>query len=603
MVVPPVDWKNPWKGGYVSQKFAKGYRSCRLIRNVDQEWLKQNAGHIDPMVYEAVNSLQRTPYHINKRVVEILDELKMSGQAGLPDGKLPKLALPPKPWEQQAQLSFEEFDDRYPEVVKAWKVAAHKKYQTYWNEKSKRTRLLEEIRIAKMFIKYPSIYFPVNLDWRGRTFCMSTPVLTPQGDDPAKGCLEYAQGKRIDGSAIKEFKIHGANVYGEDKLSENDRVKWVESHELLIRLVDEYPYGEASMEFWTNADKPFQFLAFCFDYAAYLKNPKHKSHLICHIDQTCSGLQHWSAVLQDGKGGAQVGMTDKDLPDDVYQTVADEVESRLEHDTDPMAIAWQGKVTRTITKRNVMTKLYGATMPGMRDQVIKELNDLDKKHSPRYLDGAPEDNFKMAQYIARKNDEAMREVVRKADEGMQYVQACAKALAERGKSVKWKSPIGLPIEQTYWQTWTQKVSTYWLCVDIKNPNRKTKRRGGEVQLNLSHEAPERGVQVKKAEQSIAPNFIHSMDASHLLFIALGWKDAGERCLTTVHDSFGTHAADLPDLHKVVREQFVMMYEEKDFLYTFLTGISGDCQETTEIERPTLGTMDFNAILTSTYFCR
>ena len=121
-------------------------------------------------------------------------------------------------------------------------------------------------------------------------------------------------------------------------------------------------------------------------------------------------------------------------------------------------------------------------------------------------------------------------------------------------------------------------------------------------LNLSNEAPERGVQVKKAEQSIAPNYIHSMDASHLLFIALAWKDRGG-ALTTVHDSFGTHAADLPDLHKVVREQFVMMYEDHDYLYDFLCGISNDCSETTTIDRPVLGSIDFNAILTSTYFCR
>jgi hypothetical protein len=47
----------------------------------------------------------------------------------------------------------------------------------------------------------------------------------------------------------------------------------------------------------------------------------------------------------------------------------------------------------------------------------------------------------------------------------------------------------------------------------------------------------------------------------------------------------------------------MMYEDKDFLYKFLQGISADCSEVTEIDRPKLGSIDFNAILTSTYFCR
>jgi DNA-directed RNA polymerase len=100
----------------------------------------------------------------------------------------------------------------------------------------------------------------------------------------------------------------------------------------------------------------------------------------------------------------------------------------------------------------------------------------------------------------------------------------SKHLAECGKPTRWKSPIGLPIEQTYWQNRTQRVDTYWISVDVKPY--ATSEKGGRVQLNLSHEAPDRGVQVKKAEQSIAPNFIHSMDASHLLFIALAWKDRG-----------------------------------------------------------------------------
>jgi DNA-directed RNA polymerase len=331
-------------------------------------------------------------------------------------------------------------------------------------------------------------------------------------------------------------------VYGEDKLSEDDREQWVRQHEDIIKLIDECPEGEAQMEFWTKADKPFQFLAFCFDYAAYLRDPEHKSHLICHIDQTCSGLQHWSAVLKDGEGGAQVGMINKPMPDDIYQAVADRVEVLLEvMNDDPMAVSWQGLVTRQITKRNVMTKLYGATLPGMRDQVINELAKLDKKaEGGRYLKDCPEDNFKAAKFIAELNNRAMQDVISKATQGMDYVQKVSRALAESGHPTKWTSPIGLPIRQTYWQTRTKRVNTYWISVDV-----------GRMQMNVSLEKteaerkarPEKAVQVRKSEQSIAPNFIHSMDASHLLFIALAWKDQG-KALTTVHDSFGTHASEL-----------------------------------------------------------
>jgi DNA-directed RNA polymerase len=593
MVVPPRPWSDPWSGGYVSKKFAKGYRSCRLIRNVKAEWLRQNASRIAPEVYEGVNFIQSTPYRINRRVLEVVDDLKISGMAKLPDGTMPKLKLPPKPWKTDQEFAV--LKENNPEKVKAWSQKAHKIYQDYWNEKSKRTSLNEKIRIAKMFKGYSAIYFPVNLDWRGRSFCMSTPVLTPQGDDAAKGILEYADGKEITAEGFIEFCIHGANVFGEDKLTEEKRCQWVDEHHEDILLVDKEPYGEAQLEWWSNADKPFQFLAWCFEYAAYQRNRSFKSHLICHIDQTCSGLQHWSSVLHDAEGAASVGCIDKPEPDDIYQTVADKVEEMLLTDDDPWAKAWQGKVTRTITKRNVMTKLYGATMPGMRDQVLKELNDLDKKGT--YLPGAPGDNFAAAQYIARMNNKAMAEVVAKATEGMDYVQAVAKTLAEAGKSVNWTSPMGLPIEQTYWQTKTKRIATYWLSVDISTDSSQ------RIRLNLSEDQPEKGVQVKKAEQSIAPNYIHSMDASHLMFIALAWKDREGAALTTVHDSFGCHASDLPALHKVVREQFVAMYEESDHLYDFQRDASAKLGDVADIARPSLGTQDVSQVLTATYFCR
>jgi DNA-directed RNA polymerase len=301
------------------------------------------------------------------------------------------------------------------------------------------------------------------------------------------------------------------------------------------------PMG-AIREWWCAADKPFQFLAFCFDYASYMENRSHKSHLICAIDATCSGLQHWSAVLSDEKGAGRVGMVPKPEPDDIYQAVADRVEVRIKDNDDPIAVAWRGKVTRTITKRNVMTKLYGATMPGMRDQVLTELEKLDKKNGSRYLDDCPVDNYKAADFISRENDAAMRDIIEKATEGMDFVQGVARTLAKAGCPTSWKSPAGLPIDQTYWETKKARVETYWLSVKISKTAKETKKRGKgqRVRLNISYAAPEKGIQERKAANSIAPNFIHSMDASHLMFISLGWNKA----FTPIHDSFGTHASDL-----------------------------------------------------------
>jgi DNA-directed RNA polymerase len=610
MVVPPKPWTSTMDGGYVSIA-RSSFPSCRLIRGVSTKWLAENESLIDPAVYEAVNFIQQTPYRVNRRVLEVMEELKGSTLAGMLEEEAPKLRLPPKP------LGWPDVHKHSPELKRwkkknraaydNWMTKASKIFKEYYHEMSQRTALNERMRLAGLFKDYQRIYFPVNLDWRGRTFCMSSPFLSPQGDDGARGLLEYAEGKELTAEGFIEFCIHGANVFGEDKLSEAGRLDWVDKHHDWIMQTADDPYGESQLEWWTNSDKPWEFLAWCFEYGAYMRDRSFKSHLVCHIDQTCSGLQHWSAVLSDEKGAERVAMVPKALPDDIYQAVADRVEERIKHNHDPIAVAWRGKVTRTITKRNVMTKLYGATMPGMREQVLTELQKLDKKapQGQRYLEGCPVDNFKAAQFISGENDNAMRDIISRATKGMDFVQQVARHTAKAGVPIKWTSPIGLPVQQTYWKTEAQRVETYWLSIRIpKTPARLKKEGPGlRVQLNVSYHNPKLGIQQRKAENSIAPNFIHSMDASHLMFIALGWKDKGKVNFTPIHDSFGTHASDLPELHKVVRDQFIFMYEDKDYLYEFVRQVSADCAKVLNIERPTRGKLDLSKIKDATYFCR
>ncbi|MHC5062174.1 MAG: DNA-directed RNA polymerase, partial [Planctomycetota bacterium] len=438
MVVPPKDWVDPWNGGYVS--VARQHNSsCRFIRRVSNTWLKENMTDIDPQVYEAVNRIQATPYRINKQVHAVMRKLTGTGLAGLPDEKPVKLQLPP-------DLSPEQAKDK--DVLKKHKIQRAEIYTRYYKAIAQKTAHKERMRMAGIFVSKQSFWFPMNLDWRGRLFTMSSPFLSPQGDDPAKGLLEFAEGKEISAEGFIELQIHGANCYGEDKLTEMGRVAWCEKNHVNILEVAADPMG-AIREWWCVADKPFQFLAFCFDYASYMQNRSHKSHLICAIDATCSGLQHWSAVLSDEDGAGRVGMLPKPEPDDIYQAVADRVEIRIKDNDDPVAVAWRGKVTRTITKRNVMTKLYGATMPGMRDQVHTELEKLDGKNGSRYLEGCPVDNYKAAEFISKENDAAMRDIITKATEGMDFVQGVARSLAKGGCPTSWKSPAGLPIDQTY----------------------------------------------------------------------------------------------------------------------------------------------------------
>ena len=56
--------------------------------------------------------------------------------------------------------------------------------------------------------------------------------------------------------------IHGANMYGHDKDTLDNRVKWVSDNEEAIKATAEDPHNH--YEFWAHCSEPVQFLAFCF---------------------------------------------------------------------------------------------------------------------------------------------------------------------------------------------------------------------------------------------------------------------------------------------------------------------------------------------------
>ncbi|MDO3385991.1 hypothetical protein QWI17_09095, partial [Gilvimarinus sp. SDUM040013] len=80
-------------------------------------------------------------------------------------------------------------------------------------------------------------------------------------------------------------------------------------------------------------DKPWQFLAFCLEWKGYCEHgDRFVSKLPIAMDGSCSGIQHFSAMLRDEVGGAAVNLVPSDLPADVYGLVAKKVIERAIHD-------------------------------------------------------------------------------------------------------------------------------------------------------------------------------------------------------------------------------------------------------------------------------
>ena len=77
---------------------------------------------------------------------------------------------------------------------------------------------------------------------------------------------------------------------------------------------------------------------------------------------------------------------------------------------------------------------------------------------------------------------------------------------------------------------------------------------------LQFENDENKVQKNKQRSAFPPNFIHSIDSAHMMKTAVACHEAG-LTFAGVHDSFWTHAGDVPEMSRLIRETFIELHEE------------------------------------------
>lgn len=116
--------------------------------------------------------------------------------------------------------------------------------------------------------------------------------------------------------------------------------------------------------------------------------------------------------------------------------------------------------------------------------------------------------------------------------------------AKENKHLRWTTPLGLPVINCYHQAEEERIPVY-----LNGRRRRVKLVVGD----------KKEVWKKKAANSAAANFVHSVDAAHLQLVAL--KAAKEGIdLATVHDCFGCLASRAARLNEIIREQFVQLHK-------------------------------------------
>jgi len=588
MVVPPQKWTCSNDGGYLTHHV----KPLSFVKTDNRNYLEELDGMRDQMqdVFDAVNTTQETPYAINPFTFVAFEILFESGLsvAGLPARE----DLPTPPCPIQKNQDTKNLSDADKERFKKWKSKARAVYEENIRTASRRLSVAITHNIGKQFVKYDRIYFPHNLDWRGRMY--PTPMfLNPQGNSLAKGLLQFADGKPLGSEeAAGEFLIHGANCFGFDKGSMQERVDWVaENHDAILRCA----MSPIDNLWWAKeADDPWCFLAWCHEYAGYVEHGyDHVSYLPIAKDGSCSGLQHFSAALRDPVGGSATNLVPSDTPADIYQTVIDRtietVKADLGGEKSHLAQMWLSYgMTRKTAKRCTMTRVYGSTLYSAKDFVLEYIVETDEKRKaedPNYTSILAGHEFEASVYLARHIWDSINNTVVAAKVAMDWLQDIASILAKENIPIWWNTLDGFPVMQSY--------------ADFRGRRVKTKLGDTLVYLTLREELQNK-LNSRNQRNGISPNWVHSNDGCHLRMTVNLAKANGVTHFAMVHDSFACHASDVPMLGACIREAFVDLYVNNDPLASFLSEV----QELTQDDLPPLpekGTLDVEQVRDSEFF--
>lgn len=587
MVIKPRPWRGPYGGGYLSKHLRYA-----LVKTANKNYLEELRSWQMPKVYAAINALQDTEWNVNGAVLKVMRAVWDGGGnlGGLPPRDT--LPLPAKDFPEDAPSD----DTR----VVAWRRAAAEVYSENVRLVSKRVAMIQKLEMAERYSEFDRFYFPHAMDWRGRAYPV-VPVLNPQADDSAKALLQFANGAPLGEHGAWWLAIHGANCFGVDKVSFEERVKWVQDHENEIVECAINPLDGS--RYWADADAPYQFLAFCFEWAglnAWVQAGNAQgdfvSQLPVSLDGSCNGLQNFSAMLRDEVGGRATNLVPSATPSDIYAEVArvaNEIAAAHGDACGPqgdeaaaaqftLGAKWGGKITRKLVKRNTMTVPYAVSEFGMRDQLMQELRKLQ---SGGDLD--LDFNFEDAKFLASVNYEAIGNVIIAARAAMDWLKDTAKIAAKDGLPIRWTAPSGMLVMQDYRESVGERFESYIS--------------GKRVRLTLKVETHK--IDKRRMASGISPNFVHSLDASHMVSTVQRCLDVGLQSFAMVHDSFGTHAGNVNVLAQELRAAFVDQYTRNvlgEFRDQVVEQLPPELAEKVPA-LPPFGTLEVSSVLDSDYF--
>ncbi|MEZ9302121.1 DNA-directed RNA polymerase [Vibrio breoganii] len=656
MSMPPRDWspKNVAGGAYLTERLSSNFKMVLRSWKADSRSIQTSEM---PKFYDALNRAQRTDFRVNKKMLEVYEQiidsqLHYSQALGLPDFNT-KTEVTREEAIAQMQLINPKpvcVADDSPEMRRyLWE--ASKYFNKLKQTKCELSAFLGLVHRAQEYGALSAFWTPYQVDSRGRFY--SATSLSMQKADHVKALMQFGEGKKLGDNGLYWLYVQMANVYGQDKLSLDDRVQWVADNLERIKAFAVSPYDDKA--FWLKADKKMQSLACAIEIQEAHELEDHReyvSRIPVALDGSCSGLQILGAMLRCEETGLNVNLMASEGRHDIYGNVADAVRqdfiaitegaetyqeaivvavrkareayaetklpstafdsvlsSVLERKVSTLssdermvrtafnevkdAYAWLALgFDRKVTKQSVMTYSYSATVGKFQEQLLEDF--IKPAYKLALEDSSRDwlfsgDGFMGAWLMARAIMRNVEEQVIRASQAMHYFQKVSALIGDSGIDVKWKTPLGFTCNSTSFKS-TKKTTECFI--------------NGTSHRPIYHILDTDCIDTNAIKRSIAPNIVHSLDSALLQTIVnLAYEKYGIRHFSLIHDSFGTHAGNTEVFFKCIREAFIELFAENDVFDDIATQLEALVPESLKgviPPRPTYGNLDVTEILHSEY---
>jgi DNA-directed RNA polymerase len=547
MVCPPLKCDKDHQGGYLTE--AVRYYNNKNLDIIHQNPLNKFSSEPSQMQYDSINHLNKQAFVINKDVLNfILTEWEREDNNGI----------------------FGEYNKKREKPQKL--LPFHKEYKKIQTHNSLFWTYRNIINIATIYQDY-TIYLPTYMDFRGRIYPY-IPYLSYQGNDLARGLLNFAHNEPITEKGFEYMIIYMAGVYGLSSETFENRISWFHNNfDMFYNLWLENT-NKFNEEVLSKAKEKFQFMSVFLAIVKLISNHEKPIGTPILFDCSCSGMQHLASLCSDLTLAKMVNVVPAEGRSDFYSIAAEQVTNSLEKANLP---AWESlskiNIDRTVMKIPVMTIPYNISLSGICDKlestiVLDKFFENEKCYyriKSEFIKGNTNKEYltitsQEFNILSKKVYDSLYEIIPSLKKLIEFLNSLVQVLQNINKPIIWITPSNLKINLSMRK--------------FESVRTKTKLLSSAKPITISIPSKKGGFNKKDIQKGFIANLIHSLDASNIHILINLLKDSNLEAapLYTIHDCFATTPNNMEKLNKVILSAFIQLYFEKNYLLELMHNV-------------------------------